>query len=103
MWRRAMGYRILDSLPRKALACPNCITYLLCRRAVRSSFLRARNLWPDDWLLRNQPNCGIPSSRTNIRDDGISGRRALPVSGRVRWFDWEAGFRLVVRAEVVIS
>src|SRR5258708_1539011 len=103
MWRRPMGYRVLDSLLRSALACPGGATYLLRRRAVRRSFLCARHLWPNDWLLRAQPRCGIPPGGANFRHDGVSSCRYLPLSHRVRRFDWEACIRLVVRTEVVIS
>ncbi len=70
---------------------------------VRHSFVCTRNLRADDWLLRSQPNCWIPSGGANLRRDGISGRRALPLSGLVRRCDWEASIRLVVRAEVDVA
>jgi len=46
---------------------------------------------------------GYRQAVRNFRHDGVSSCRSLPLSHRVRRFDWEARIRLVVRTEVVIS
>src|SRR5262249_39250874 len=103
MWRSTVGHRVLDSPSPGALAYPDRIAQLLCHRVVRRSFVRTRYLRADDWLLRSEPNCWIPSGDPNLRRDGLSGCRGLPLSRWVRRCGWGANIRLVVRAEVDVA
>src|SRR4051794_38386769 len=91
-----MGHRVLDSLPRPTWVCLDHISCRLCPPAVRQPFVCAWHLWADDWVLRDQPNCWIPSRGANLRYDGISRRCPLPVSCFVGRCDWETRVRLVV-------